>query len=148
MGIDRRRMVLVAVCLGAVLVGVRIILPLVMPDSEHFYAFAVPVAAAAIIAASFADLSLAALIAVIAGLLAAFIGGTAPQIAGTSYVGSLQSLELAMTYIAGGLAGAAVVHRASRLSRFAMAALAVALATGGVMCVFWLISAQRANHRA
>ena len=43
-----------------------------------------------------------------AGLLAAFVGGTAPQIAGTSYVGSLQSLELAMTYVAGGLAGAAV----------------------------------------
>lgn len=140
-----RRMVLVAVCFGAILVGVRVILPLVMPDSEHFYAFAVPVAAAAIIAASFADLSLAALIAVTAGLLAAFIGGTAPQIAGSSYVGSLQSLELTMTYIAGGLAGAAVVHRASRLSRFAMAALAVALATGGVMAVFWLISAQRAN---
>ncbi len=140
-----RRMVLVALSFGAVLVAARVLLPLVMPDADRYYAFAVPVAAAAIIAASFADLSLAVLLAVLAGLLAAFIAGTAPQIAGTSYVGSLQSLELAMTYIAGGLAGAAVVHRASRLTRFAMAAVAVAFATGTVMAVFWLVSAQRAN---
>lgn len=140
-----RRLILVAVSFGAVLVAVRIVLPVVMPDSDRYYAFGVPVAAVAIVAASFADLSLAALLAVMAGLLAAFIAGTAPQIAGTSYVGSLQSLELAMTYVAGGLAGAVAVHRASRLSRFAMAAFAVSLATGSVMTAFWLVSAQRAN---
>ncbi|MGE0601917.1 MAG: HD family phosphohydrolase [Dehalococcoidia bacterium] len=140
-----RRMVLVAVSFGLILVTARVVLPLVTPDSDRYYAFGVPVAAAAIITASFADLSLAALLAVMAGLLAAYIGGTAPQIAGTSYVGSLQSLELAMTYVAGGLVGAAVVHRASRLSRFAMASIAVAIATGTVMVVFWMVSAQRAN---
>jgi len=141
-----RRMVLVAFAFGAVLLGVRIVLPLVTPDSSgHYYVFALPVAAAAIIAASFGDLAFAVLVAVTAGLLAAFIGGISPQIAGTSYIGSLQSLELAMTYAAGGLAGAAAVHRAARLSRFAIAAIAVALSTGLVMVVFWLISAQREN---
>lgn len=141
-----RRMALVAVSFGAVLVSARVALPLVTPDSDHRYlAFALPVATAAVIASCFGDLSFAVLIACLGGLMAAFIGGTAPQIAGTSYVGSLQSLELGMTYTAAGLAGAAAVHRASRLSRFAVAALAVTAATGAVMCVFWLVSSQRAN---
>ena len=142
----RRRMAVVTLGIGAVLLGTRIMLPILTPDTEgHFYAFALPVGAAAMIAASFADLSFAALVAVVIGLFAAFAGGTAPEIAGTSYVGSLQSLELGMAYAAGGLAGAAVLHRADRLSRYALSAVAVALATGAVMAVFWLVGAQRAN---
>ena len=141
-----RRMVLIAVTFAAVLVSARLAFPLVTPDADHrYYTFALPIATAAIVAACFADLSFAALIAVSAGLFAAFIGGTAPQIAGTSYVGSLQSLEVGMTFTAGGLAGAAVVYRASRLGQFALAAVAVAIATGAVMLTFWLVSAQRAN---
>ena len=141
-----RRMVLVAVIIAVVLVSVRVVLPIVTPDtSDRFYAFALPVATAAIVAACFADLSFAALVAVAVGLFAAFVGGTAPQIAGSSYVGSLQSLELGMTYAAGGLAGAAAVYRASRLGRFIFAAVAVALSTGAVMAVFWLVGPQREN---
>ncbi|MCC7089770.1 MAG: HDIG domain-containing protein [Chloroflexi bacterium] len=142
----RRRMAVVTFGIVAVLLGTRIMLPILTPDTDNnFYAFALPVAAAAMIAASFADLSFAALVALVVGLFAAFVGGTAPQIAGTSYVGSLQSLELGMAYAAGGLAGAAVLHRADRLSRYAFSAVAVALATGAVMLVFWLVGAQRAN---
>ncbi len=142
----RRRMAVVTLGIGAVLLGTRVMLPILTPDTGgHFYAFALPVGAAAMIAASFADLSFAALVAVVIGLFAAFVGGTAPEIAGTSYVGSLQSLELGMAYAAGGLAGAAVLHRADRLSRYALSAVAVALATGAVMAVFWLVGAQRAN---
>jgi putative nucleotidyltransferase with HDIG domain len=141
-----RRMVLVTVIIAAVLISVRIVLPLVTPDADdRFYGFALPVATAAIVAACFADLSFAALVAVAVGLFAAFVGGTAPQIAGSSYVGSLQSLELGMTYAAGGLAGAAAVYRASRLGRFIFAAAAVAVSTGAVMAVFWLVGAQREN---
>jgi putative nucleotidyltransferase with HDIG domain len=141
-----RRLVLVAVSFAAVLVGARIVLPLVTPDaSSHYYAFALPIATAATVAACFGELSFAVLVALVAGLMAAFIGGTSPQIAGSSYIGSLQSLELGMTYVAAGLAGAAAVYRASRLGRFALAAVAVAAATGIVMVVFWLISAQREN---
>ena len=141
-----RRMVLVAVTVAAVLIGARFALPAVTPDTDQrFFAFALPVATAAIVTACFADLSLAVLVAVAVGLFAVFVGGTAPQIAGSSYVGSLQSLELGMTYTAGGLAGAAVVYRANRVSRFAMAGVVVALTTAVVMVVFWLISAPREN---
>lgn len=142
----KRRMVLVAVTVTAVLAGARIALPAVTPDTQQrFLAFGLPVATAAIVTACFADLSLAVLVAVAVGLFAVFSGGTAPQIAGSSYVGSLQSLELGMTYTVGGLAGAAVVYRASRVSRFAVAGVVVALATALVMVVFWLVTAQREN---
>ena len=141
-----RRMAVIAVTIAVLLLGVRIVMPIVTPDSAgHYYAFALPVAAVAMVTACFADLSFAALVAGVTGLFAAFIGGTAPQIAGAGYVGSLQSIEIGMTYAAGGLAGAAAVHNASRLGRFALAAVAVSFTTGGVMAVFWLVAAQRAD---
>lgn len=142
----KRRMALVATTVAAVLIGARFALPAVTPDTDQrFFAFGLPVATAAIVTACFADLSLAALVAVAVGLMAVFAGGAAPEIAGSSYIGSLQSLELGMTYTAGGLAGAAVIHRATRLGRFAVAGLAVAGTTALVMVVFWLISAPREN---
>ncbi len=142
----RRRMVLVGVAIAAVLVGARIVLPVVTPDTgQHYFAFALPVAAAAIICAAFADLSLAAVVAVGAGLFAAFVGAAAPQLAGSSFVGSLESLELAIVYIAGGLAGAATVHRADRLGRYALAAVAVTAATAAALVIFWLIGTPRSN---
>ncbi len=141
-----RRMVLVAVTVAAVLIGARIALPAVTPDThERFFSFALPVATAAIVTACFADLSLAVLVAVAVGLFAVFVGGTAPQIAGSSYVGSLQALELGMTYTAGGLAGAAAVYRANRVSRFAVAGIVVAATTAAIMLVFWLVAAPREN---
>ncbi|MEP6871275.1 MAG: HDIG domain-containing metalloprotein [Anaerolineaceae bacterium] len=142
----RRRMVLVGVSIAAVLVGARVVLPLVTPDADqHYFAFALPVAAAAIICAAFADVSLAAVVAVGAGLFAVFIGAAAPQLAGASFVGSLESLELGMAYIAGGLVGAAIVHRADRLGRYALASVGVTLATAAVLLIFWLIGTPRAN---
>jgi putative nucleotidyltransferase with HDIG domain len=142
----RRRMVVVVVTFAVVMAAARVALPLVTPDTEaRYFAFALPVSIAAIIAACFADLSFAVVVAIAAGLFAAFVGGTAPQIAGSSYVGSLQSLELGMAYTACGMAGAAAVNRASRLGRFAFAAVVVALSNAAVMGVFWLVSAQRDN---
>lgn len=141
-----RRMLLIAGSVALVLLGVRVALPLLTPDSaHHYYEFALPVAAAAMIVASFADLSFAAVVAAGVGLFAAFVGAVGPQLAGSSYVGSLQGLELGIAYTAGGLAGAATIHRAERMGRYAMAALAVAAATAAVMAAFWLIGFPRDN---
>ena len=143
----RRRMLLVGICIAAALAGVRLGLPLVTPDnSRHYFAFAFPVAAAAIVAAAFADVAFGALVAVATGLFAALVGAAEPQLAGSSFVGSLEALELATAYIAGGLAGAATVQRAERVGRYALAAGAVALATGAVMLVFWLVGTPRSNE--
>jgi len=142
----RRRMLLVGLAIVAVLAATRLASPLTMPDtSREYLQFAVPVAAAAIIAAAFADLAFACVVAVVTGLFAAFIVATLPQLAGSTFVGSMESLELAAAYITAGLAGAAAVHNEERLSRYAFAAVVCTLVNGAVLSVFWLISVQRAN---
>ena len=142
----RRRMAAVGLTFMLTLYAVRIGLPVVQPDTEaHFYAFALPVAVAAMLAASFSGLNFAVVVAVGGGLFSALIGGLAPQIAGSSYVGSLQALELGMTYTVTGLAGAATVHGAARLGRFGFSAVTIAFAAAVVMYGFWLIGTPRAN---
>ncbi|MCC7366247.1 MAG: HDIG domain-containing protein [Dehalococcoidia bacterium] len=142
-----RRLLLIGVVTIAALASARIALPELTPDRDgHFFAFALPLAAAAIVTASFADLPFAAVVAVAVGLFAAFIGAAAPELSGSGFIGSLESLELGIAYTAGGLAGAVAVHRAERLSRYLAAAVAVALATGLVLAAFWLIAEPRENE--
>ena len=142
-----RRMFVVTLGLAVVLVGVRLLMPQFAPDAaERGYAFAIPVAAVAMICAAFGDLAFAAVVAVTVTLLAVFIGATTPDLAGAQFTGPLQPLELAMSYAVGGLAGAAFVHRADRLSRFAASAVPVSGATGAVLLAFWLLSEPRTNE--
>ena len=138
----RRRMALSGVAMLAALTAVRIVFPAIAPDtSRHFLLFALPLATAAMIAAAFGDLAFAAVVAIVTGLFAAFIGATLPQIAGSSFVDSLEPIELAAAATAAGLAGAAVVYRAERLGRYALAAVVATTASFLTMCSFWLISA-------
>ena len=51
-----------------------------------------------------------------------------------------------MAYAAGGLAGAAAIQRTERLGRFALAGLAVGIATGAVLLAFWFLTEQRSNE--
>jgi hypothetical protein len=142
-----RTLILVtAVILGA-MAAARFTFPAFMPDAErHSFAFAVPVAAAAMVTAALAGLPFAALVAVAVAFFAAFAGAATPGIAGSSFVGSLESLQIAMSHAAAGLAGAVMLARAERLGRYAFAAVAVAVATGAALAAFWLIAEPRSNE--
>jgi putative nucleotidyltransferase with HDIG domain len=141
-----RRMLLIGLVLVATLAVERILFPVLTPDSQqHYLAFGIPVAAAAMVAAAFADLSFAALVATIGGLFAVITGSTNPELAGSSFTTSLQALALATTYITTGLAGAVVVARAERLGRYAVAAVVVAVVAAAAMVIFWLIGTPRSN---
>jgi len=142
-----RRLILTGVTIVAALIAVRFILPEVTPDrSQHYLAFALPVATVAMIVASFSDLQFAAVAAVLVGGFAAFAGITSPDLAGASFVGPIEAFELATAYVVGGLVGAISVYRAERLTRYAVSALAVAGGTWVVMVVFWLLSETRSNE--
>ncbi len=135
-----RRLMLIGFATIAALVCARAVLPALMPDHDgRAYAFALPLAAAAIITASFADLTFGAIVAVAVGMFAAIIGVLVSDIAGAGFVSSIESLELGLAYAAGGLAGAVSVHRAERLGRYIVAAFAVAFATGIVVFGFWFV---------
>jgi len=136
----KRRLVLAGMVVVAALAATRVYLPQVTPDTDHHYlAFAVPLAAVAMLVASFADLAFAAVVAVAVSFFATFAGATAPDLAGATFVGPLEALELAVVYTAGGLTGAVAVYRAERLTRYAASGVAVAVASWLVLVAFWLI---------
>ena len=143
----RRPLVLIGLTLVLALGATRLALPQLIPDVDgRFFAFALPVAAAAMTTAAFSELSFGVIVAAAVGLFSAFIAATAPDLAGASFISPLESLELAFAYTAGGLAGAATVFRADRLSRFAASAVAVALATAAVLVAFWFLDQNRINE--
>ena len=142
-----RRMLLTAFSIVAMLAAVRFIFPEVLPDREqHYLTFAVPVAAIAMIAASFGDLQFSVVVATGMAMFATFIAVTVPELAGSTFIGPLEGIRLATTYLAGGLIGALTVYRAERLSRYAVSALAVAAAVWSVLIVFWLLGDTRTNE--
>lgn len=139
-----RRLTLIALTIAATLVAVRIVIPAVLPDTgPRYYEYMVPVAAAAMIAASFADLQFGAIVAVAVGLFSAFVVGTAPEIAGAGFVHPLDSLQVGAAFTAAGLAGASSVYGAERLSRYALAAFVIALSMAIVLGAFWLLDESR-----
>jgi cyclic-di-AMP phosphodiesterase PgpH len=143
-----RRLMLIGVTVVGTLLAVRLLIPSMLPDTDgNYYAYMVPVGAAAMIAASFADLRFGAVVAIAVGLFSAFIGAAAPEIPGASFATPLESLELGMAFTVGGLAGASIVYRAERLSRYVAASIVVALATGATLSMFWLLAEPR-EHEA
>lgn len=140
---ERRGLMTLLAVLGT-LVAVRIGLPELLPDTEgRFFAYAMPVAAAALVVSSISAPRFGAMVAVVVALYAGFIAATAPSLAGAAFTSALEPLELVIAYAAGGLAGAATMQRTDRLSRFIAAGLAVGVATGAVLLAFWLLVEQR-----
>ncbi|MEX2081112.1 MAG: HDIG domain-containing metalloprotein [Dehalococcoidia bacterium] len=143
----RRRTVLTGVVAFSVLLAARFVFPRLLPDSEeHYYAYAIPIAAAAMVASSFLELRFAAVVAAGLGLFAAFLAATTSEIAGARFLGPLQGIQIATTYTAAGLAGAVTLHRAERFGRFALAAVVVAFATWGSLAIFWLLTEDRTSE--
>lgn len=145
-GAVRRLALCAAVFVGA-LTAVRFVVPAFLPDiDEHYLIYALPLASAAMIAASLLEVHFAAIVAVSLGLFAAFMGATIPDLAGASYLGPLQALELAVTFTVSGLIGAVAVHRVERFTRYGVAAVSVATATWLVLITFWLLREDRTNE--
>lgn len=142
-----RRLALIGAVIAVTLAAVRVGVPQLLPDGDQrYFVFALPVAAAAIVTASFAELQFAAIVAAGAGLFAAFIATAVPDLAGSSFTGTTQALQLGAAFTAGGLAGALAVAHAERLARYLVSGVAVSLATALVLGAFWLISAPRGNE--
>lgn len=126
------------------LLAFRLSVPLFTPDlSQHFFQFAVPLAAAAMVAAVFTSLEFAIVVAIMVGLLAAFVDAASAQLAGSSFIGSMESMEIVAVYAASGIAGAFAVHRAERAGQFVLAIAAVVVAVALPLAVFWLLSEPR-----
>jgi len=136
-----RRLAATAALIAAAVAAARLVLPVVTPDTaQQSFGYALPIAAAAMVVASYSELSFAIAVAAVTAFAAAFAGAVAPDLAGSGFVSALEALELAVVYAAGGFAGAAAVHRAERLGRYIWAAVAVAASSAAAVAVFWLVS--------
>ena len=129
------------------LLAARFALPGLLPDRDHhFLPFAVPFAGAAVVATFVGGRGAGACMAASVGILVAFVAAAQPDLAGSTYIGSLQSLEFASVVVAGGLAGSAVASgRRPRPGWLVGVSVAVTGASAAVMGFFWLISEPRNN---
>ncbi len=144
----QRRALVSAGIISLALASIRVAAPIVLPDTEnHFLIFAIPIAAAPMVVASYSNAGYGAIVAAAIGLCGAVIVSTVPDIAGATFSGSLQSLEVAVVFSSAGVAGAFAMHRVDRISRFTLGAFAVSIASGAAMSAFWLLDANRATEQ-
>jgi putative nucleotidyltransferase with HDIG domain len=142
-----RRLALVAVLIGAVVLASKLYLPVVTPDNDHrYYAFALPVALAPLLVASLFEAPFAILIAVVLAVLSTFTAVYLPDASGVIGLSGSQPLQMTATYFFGGVAGVLAVQRAERLNRYVLAGAAVAAATFLSLAAFWAIDDLRARN--
>jgi putative nucleotidyltransferase with HDIG domain len=133
-----RRLVLVAVLIGSLVLAAKLYLPLVTPDpGHHFLAFALPVALAPLLIAVLFEAPFAIVVAAVLALLATFTAVYLPDLSGVVGLGGGQPLQMAAAYFFGGMAGVLAMHRAEHLNRFFLAGGAIALATFLCLAAFW-----------
>jgi membrane-associated HD superfamily phosphohydrolase len=139
-----RRLVLVAILVGAVALAAKLFLPLVTPDPDHrFYGYLLPVALAPLLIASLFEAPFALLVAAVLAIVATFAATYLSDASGIVALTGIQPLQMAGTYFFGGLAGVLVIHRAEHLNRFFLAGLAVAAATFLSLVAFWAMEGPR-----
>lgn len=141
------RLLLVGGSAVAVLLTARVVLPFLLPDTHsHFLAYAIPVAIAAMLAASVGNFAIGSVVAFAVAIVLVLGVTTVTALPGAAFGSTTEALRLTAAYCASGVAGAACMASAERVRRVAFAAVAITAATAGVLFVFWLTSVPRDNE--
>ncbi|MBM4416098.1 MAG: HDIG domain-containing protein, partial [Chloroflexi bacterium] len=138
-----RRHVLLVLLLVLPALATKTVLPLLLPDHDrHFFAYALPLAAAPMVAAVLLELGAALMLAALLAAIAGFVVVALP-LANAAGGGSLEVSRVWLVMLASGTAGSFAVARAERLHRFLVAgALAGATAAAALLAV-WAVDADR-----
>jgi putative nucleotidyltransferase with HDIG domain len=81
--------------------------------------------------------------AAVCALLTTFTGLYISDVSGVVSLSGNQPLQMAASYVFGGLAGVLVIHRAERLNRFFLAGVGVMAASFLTLLAFWLLDSSR-----
>ena len=134
LGSTRRKIVLAALLLVPALV-LKFALPVVLPDfGRYFIAYAIPVAAAPILAVVLLDVGVAIVLSMLLAAVAGFVSVYVPGLGAAGEVAQVETARLILSVSLGSMAGALVAGRAERLQRYALAGT-VAAATSGIALV-------------
>ena len=126
-----RRMVVLAFLLLVPALIIKFVLPVVLPDlHRHFFAYAIPVAAAPILAVVFLDLGVAVVLSMILAATAGFVSVYVPGFGAAGDVAQIETARLMLSAGVGSIAGALLAQRAERPQSYALASLAAAAASG------------------
>jgi putative nucleotidyltransferase with HDIG domain len=135
-----RRLLLLGLLLVVPAVVAKFGFALLLPDLDrHFFAYALPMAAAPIAAAVLLDLTSALFVTVVVATVAAFVTLSVPD----ADLARGEAARMWLTVTAGSFAGIAVAAQAERLQRYLAAGFAAALAIGAALLLFWLLDGDR-----
>ena len=123
------------VVLGALLliptVVLKFALPVVLPDLQrHFIAYAIPIAAAPILAVVFLDVGVAVVLSMVLAGTAGFVSVYVPGFGAAGNVAQVETARLMLAFGIGSIAAVFVAGRAEQLQRYAVAGIAAAGASG------------------
>jgi putative nucleotidyltransferase with HDIG domain len=139
-----RRLVMVGLLAVLWVAAAKVFLSLTLPDDDRlFLGYILPVASAPMLIATLLDGGLAVAVAALLAVLAAFAGFSMPDARASVSAGPLESLQIVLVFLLGGLAGIFAMRRAERVNNYAMAGAAVGFVTFTVLFAFWLLSPER-----
>lgn len=138
----RRQLLLVGLLVVPALIA-KVVFAFTLPDlGRHFAVYAVPLAAAPIVAAILLDVGLALLLATLLPALAAFTAAYLPLMQGDT-TGGLEVARVWLAFGAASHAGVLVTAGADRLQRFTLASAVAAGSAFVALIAIWLIDANR-----
>ena len=138
-----RRLLLLALLLVIPAVSSKLAYALVLPDADrHFLAYALPMAAAPMMAAVLLGTGAAVLLALLAGALAAFAVAAVPFMQGDA-VAEFEVMRAWLAVSGSSLAASFVVARAERAQRYLFGGVAAGVSAAAGLLVVWLLDADR-----
>ncbi len=139
-----RQLVLIALALAVPVFLMKIYLPFILPDDErHFLAFVMPMAAAGMVLCGVLGAELGLVVAVGAGMLAAFASVYLSDLTAIGLAGTIDVLRIALCSGFAGIAGVLALRSADRFGHFLLGGLVVGLSVLAVLGATWLIDPNR-----
>ena len=130
-----RRMVILGLLLLVPATLLKFVLPVVLPDlHRHFFAYAIPVAAAPILAVVLLDVGVAVVLSMLLAATAGFVSVYVPGFGAAGDVAQIETARLIFSVGVGSMAGVFVSGRAEQLQRYVLAG-AVSAGAAGVALV-------------
>lgn len=140
---DGRRRLLLAILVALPVLVAKVAFAFALPDlGRHFAIYALPLAAAPIVAAILLDTGIALLLAALLPALVAFVAAYLPLMQGDTTTG-LEVARVWLAFSAASHAGVLVAAGADRLQRFVVACAVAAVSAFAALGAVWLIDANR-----
>ncbi len=139
-----RQLLAIGLAIALPIFVMKVYLPFILPDDQrYFLAYAVPLAAAAMVLAGLVGAEIALLAAGLIALLAAFAAVLLFDVTFVGIAGTLDVIRVALVTALSGAGGVFAVRNAERLSHFLLGGLVVGLTVLAVLSATWLIDPAR-----